>query len=58
MIEENEIDYIIVDIDARESLDYELNEAVFEAAYEKVYEEGDGKWKLTIYDTSKPLPIG
>lgn len=58
LIEENEIDYIIVDIDARESLDYELNEAVFEAAYEKVYEEGDGKWKLTIYDTSKPLPIG
>lgn len=57
LIEENEIDYIIVDIDARESLDYELNEAVFEAAYEKVYEEGDGKWKLTIYDTSKPLPI-
>ena len=57
LIEENEIDYIIVDIDARESLDYELNEAVFEAAYEKVYEEGEDKWKLTIYDTSKPLPI-
>lgn len=57
LIEENEIDYIIIDIDARESLDYELNEAVFEAAYEKVYEEGEDKWKLTIYDTSKPLPI-
>lgn len=57
LIEENEIDYIIVDIDARESADYALNEAVFEAAYEKVYVEGEGKWKLTIYDTSKPLRI-
>jgi len=55
LIEENEIDYIIIDIDARQSADYELNEAVFDAAYEKVYVEGDGEWMLSIYDTSKPL---
>ena len=55
LIEENGIDYIIVDIDARQSLDYELNEAVFDAAYEKVYVEGDGEWMLSIYDTSLPL---
>ncbi len=55
LIEENGIDYIIIDIDARQSMDYELNEAVFDAAYEKVYEEGDGEWMLSIYDTSKPL---
>jgi len=55
LIEENGIDYIIIDIDARQSMDYELNEAVFDAAYEKVYVEGDGEWMLSIYDTSKPL---
>ena len=55
LIEENGIDYIIIDIDARQSADYELNEAVFDAAYEKVYVEGDGEWRLSIYDTSRPL---
>lgn len=55
LIEENGIDYIIIDIDARQSMDYTLNEAVFDAAYEKVYVEGDGEWMLSIYDTSKPL---
>ena len=55
LIEENGIDYIIIDIDARQSADYELNEAVFDAAYEKVYVEGDGEWMLSIYDTSRPL---
>jgi len=55
LIEENGIDYIIIDIDARQSADYELNEAVFDAAYEKVYTEGDGDWMLSIYDTSRPL---
>jgi len=55
LIEENGIDYIIIDIDARQSMDYELNEAVFDAAYEKVYVEGDGEWLLSIYDTAKPL---
>lgn len=55
LIEENGIDYIIIDIDARQSMDYELNEAVFDAAYQKVYVEGDGEWMLSIYDTSKPL---
>lgn len=55
LIEENGIDYIIIDIDARQSADYELNEAVFDAAYEKVYAEGDGDWMLSIYDTSRPL---
>ena len=55
LIEENGINYIIIDIDARQSMDYELNEAVFDAAYEKVYVEGDGEWMLSIYDTSKPL---
>ena len=55
LIEENGIDYIIIDIDARQSQDYELNEAVFDAAYEKVYVEGDGEWMLSIYDTSRPL---
>ena len=55
LIEENGIDYIIIDIAARESTDYVLNEAVFDAAYEKVYVEGDGEGMLSIYDTSKLL---
>ena len=55
LIEENGIDYIIIDIDARQSADYDLNEAVFDAAYEKVYTEGDGEWMISVYDTSRPL---
>ena len=56
LIEENGIDYIIIDINARDAANhYVLNEEVFEAAYEKVYVEDEGTWMLSIYDTSKPI---
>lgn len=56
LIEENGIDYIIIDIHARDAANhYVLNEEVFDAAYEKVYVEDEGKWMLSIYDTSKPI---
>ncbi len=55
LIEENSIDYVIIDIAARQSSDYAVNEAVFDATYEKVYTENSGEWMLSIYDTSKKL---
>lgn len=59
LIEENEIDYIIIDVNTRDQANhYVLNEAVIDAAYEKVYVEGEGQWMLSIYDTSKPINAG
>lgn len=55
LIKENEIRYIIVDNDARTNTEYYVREDVISAAYEAVYTEGEGDWKLTIYDTTKAL---
>ena len=55
LIKENEIDYIIVDIEARE--EYNVREHIIAATYEAVYTQGEDDWKLTIYDTSKSLLV-
>ena len=55
LVKENGIDYIIVDIEARE--EYRVREYVIAATYEAVYTQGEGDWALTIYDTSKPLGL-
>jgi hypothetical protein len=53
LIEENNIRYIIVDNDARSSNAFRVREDIISAAYQAVYTEGEGDWKLTIYDTAK-----
>lgn len=55
LIQENNIRYIIVDNEARTSTLFSINEDVIDAAYEAVYTEGEGDWKVTVYDTEKPL---
>ena len=53
LIAENNIRYIIVDNDARSSNAFRVREDIISAAYQAVYTEGEGDWKLTIYDTTK-----
>ncbi|MBP5183947.1 MAG: hypothetical protein J6113_02435 [Lachnospiraceae bacterium] len=53
MIRENLITYVIIDSDARTTGDFNLNEELFKSTFECVYTEGDGNWKIDIYDTSK-----
>ena len=55
LVAKNNIRYIIVDHDNRTSADYEVREDVIAAAYEPVYTQDAGDWKLTIYDVQKPL---
>ncbi len=53
LVRENGIRYIVVGIENRESTDYILREENIRAAYECVYEDGEGEWKISIYDTLK-----
>ena len=53
MIRENLITYVIIDSDARTTGDFNLNEELFKSTFECVYTEGEGNWKIDIYDTSK-----
>lgn len=53
LVRENEIRYIVVDSDNRLSADYSVREDVIWDTYEKVYEQGEGEYALTIYDTQK-----
>ena len=55
LIEANDIRYIIVDYDARSSADYVVREDIIAKAYEPVYQEGEGAYQLTVYDTQKEL---
>lgn len=55
LVKENQIRYIIVDNDARTNTSYTVREDVIASAYEAVYTEGEGAWKLTVYDTEKAL---
>lgn len=55
LVRENNIRYIIVDHDNRMSADYEVREDVIASAYEPVYTQDEGEWRLTIYDVEKPL---
>ena len=52
LVEGENIRYIVVDYNNRNSADYVLNEEVISAAYEKVYEQGNGEWQISVYDTS------
>ena len=55
LIDVNDIRYIIVDYDARSSADYVVREDIIAKAYEPVYQEGEGVYQLTVYDTQKEL---
>lgn len=55
LVKENNIRFIVVDVNNRQSEDYSVNEDNIEASYECVYTEGGGDYKLSIYDTQKPL---
>lgn len=55
LIEENNIDYIIIDEDNRFSEDYQLNEENIKNTYALAYEDGSGSFKRSVYDTSKRI---
>ncbi|MDE6312105.1 MAG: hypothetical protein K2M46_00490 [Lachnospiraceae bacterium] len=55
LVEENEIDYIVVDIDARNQEGYTVNEEVIAQTYGVAYTQGEGNYKFTIYDTRENL---
>ena len=55
-ITENDIDFIIVDYFARNSIEYNANEAVIADTYECVFTTGEGDWIENIYDTSRVKP--
>jgi flavorubredoxin len=51
LIKANYIRFIVVDHTNRDSQDYVVNEANIQNTYKCVYSEGQGEWKLSIYDT-------
>lgn len=50
----NNIRYIVVDYSIRINEEVALNETNIINTYECVYQEGEGDWQLSIYDTTKP----
>lgn len=55
LVKENNIRFIVVDYENRNSSEYKLNEDNIRSTYEYVYAEGEGDWKISIYDTTKPI---
>lgn len=55
LTEENNIRFIIVDNDNRNSPSYSVREDIIAAAFTAVYTQGEDSWKLTIYDVDKPI---
>lgn len=55
LVKKNNIRFIIVDRDNRNSDYYTVNEENISRTYECVYTEGDGEDRLSIYDADKPL---
>lgn len=53
LVKENNIRYIIVDKDCRDNEGYTVNENNIAATYARVYKEGSGEKKLSIYDTNR-----
>jgi hypothetical protein len=53
LVKENNIRFIVVGNENRVSTEYLLNEENIRATYESVYDEGEGEWKISIYDTLK-----
>ena len=55
LADENEIRYIVVDDNCRNSEVYTLREDIIAVTYKAVYTEGEGQTALTIYDTMEQL---
>lgn len=55
LVQGNNIRFIIVDINNRQSEEYIVNEENIRKTYECVYQEGEGDWMLSIYDTQRPI---
>lgn len=55
LVEENQIRFIVVDAECRNSESYTVREDVISATFGVGYTEGDGGNKLTIYDTEDIL---
>ena len=55
LVQEENIRYIIVDKDCRDSTLFEVREEIIASAYEVVYTEGEGEWKTSIYDVTKKV---
>ena len=55
LVRENQIRFIIVDWDNRNTDAYRVNEENIHSTYQRVYKEGDGERELSIYDTHLPL---
>lgn len=54
LIEDNKIRFIIVDRENRISDKYVVNEENISATYGRVYDDGNGEWRISIYDTRQP----
>jgi hypothetical protein len=57
LVNQNNIRFIIIDHDNRISEGYELNEENIRNTYAVVYQEGEGEWSTSIFDTRIPLKI-
>lgn len=55
LCKENNIRFIIVDRNNRESEAYIVNELNISSTYQWVYKEGEGEYMTTIYDTLMPI---
>ncbi len=55
LVSQNNIRFIIVDYENRYSEAYELNEENIRNAYVCVYQEGEGEWTTSVYDTKLPI---
>lgn len=55
LVTQENIRYIIVDKECRESTLFAVREDVIANTYEVVYTEGDGDWLLSIYDVTKKI---
>ncbi len=55
LTEKNNIRFIIVDCDNRNSKDYVLNEENIRNTFTCVYQDGDDEWTTSVYDTEVPV---
>lgn len=55
LIEENDISFIVIDYDNRNSMYYNLNEDNIRATYECVYTSGSGEWNISLFDTRNKI---
>ena len=55
LVKENNIRYIVVEYNNRNTSDYAVNEENIQATYHKEYQNGEGEFGFYIYDTTKPI---